>query len=99
MVGPSIAKSTTKSIRYSIILTCYNQREFIRESVNSALLQCDEDTEVIVVDDASSDGSCEILGEYGDRIKFARLPTNGGAPRARNYGASMATGDYLLFLD
>jgi len=85
------------SIHISIIVTCYNQRDFIREAVDSALQQGAH--EVIVVDDASDDGSFELLQEYGDAIKLWRMPRNGGAPQARNYGASLATGNYFVFLD
>src|SRR5213593_2971095 len=88
-----------KLVRYSIVITCYNQRDFIRDAVNSALAQGDDDTEVIVVDDASSDGSCEVLKEYGDRITFRQMDRNGGPSRSRNVGASMANGQYLVFLD
>jgi len=84
-------------IPISIIVTCYNQRDFIREAVDSALRQGAH--EVIVVDDASDDGSFELLQEYGDAIKLCRMARNGGAPRARNHGASLATGTYFVFLD
>jgi glycosyltransferase involved in cell wall biosynthesis len=86
-----------KPIRYSIVVTSYNQRHLIREAVDSALRQGAD--EIIVVDDASSDGSSEILEAYRDDIRLARMPRNGGAPRARNHGASIATGDYILFVD
>src|SRR5689334_19435660 len=86
-----------KRVRCSIVITCYNQRDFIRDAVESALLQRAD--EVIVVDDASDDGSSEILRTYGDAITLGRMPSNGGPARARNRGASMATGDYLVFLD
>jgi len=86
-----------KRVRCSIVITCYNQRDFIRDAVESALLQRAD--EVIVVDDASDDGSSEILQAYGDAIALTRMPRNGGVARARNRGVSMASGDYLVFLD
>jgi glycosyltransferase involved in cell wall biosynthesis len=85
------------SCRFSIIVTCFNQRSFIREAIESALVQGAD--EVIVVDDGSNDGSAEILQEYRDRVRLCPVAKNGGAPRARNHGAVIATGDYLLFLD
>ena len=88
---------TMRSCRFSIIVTCFNQRFFIRETIESALIQGAD--EVIVVDDGSNDGSIEILQEYRDRVRLCSVAKNGGAPRARNQGALMATGDYLLFLD
>jgi glycosyltransferase involved in cell wall biosynthesis len=86
-----------RSCRFSIIVTCFNQRSFIRQAIESALIQDAE--EVIVVDDGSSDGSTEILQEYRDRVRLCPVAKNGGAPRARNHGALTATGDYVLFLD
>jgi glycosyltransferase involved in cell wall biosynthesis len=85
--------------RFSIIITFYNQRNFIRDAVDSALAQQNAKFEVIVVDDASTDGSAEFLRQYQDSVKVVCLETNQGACAARNRGASLATGDYLVFLD
>ena len=86
-----------RSYRFSIVVTCFNQRSFIREAIESALIQGAD--EVIVVDDGSNDGSAEILQEYRDRVRLCPVAKNGGAPGARNHGARVATGDYILFLD
>jgi glycosyltransferase involved in cell wall biosynthesis len=86
-----------RSCRFSIVVTCFNQRSFIRDAIESALVQGAD--EVIVVDDGSDDGSAEILQEYRDRVSLCPVANNGGAPRARNHGALIATGDYILFLD
>jgi glycosyltransferase involved in cell wall biosynthesis len=85
--------------RFSIIITCYNQVEFIKEAVDSALAQEYGDNEIIVVDDCSVDGSAHILEKYADAITLHKLGTNEGADRARNRGASIARGDFLVFLD
>lgn len=85
--------------RFSIIITCYNQCAFIRDAVNSALAQGYAGKEIIVVDDGSTDGSNKILEEYKDAIKLKVLETNEGACAARNWGASLASGDFLVFLD
>jgi glycosyltransferase involved in cell wall biosynthesis len=87
------------AIQFSVVITCHNQAPFIREAVDSALAQGYESKQIIVVDDASSDDSPEILKSYGDRIQFAALQTNHGASTARNLGAAMSTGKYLVFLD
>lgn len=87
------------AIRFSIVITSYNQLKFIRDAVQSALSQRNTDREIIVVDDASTDGTQDILRRYGDAIRLICLDTNQGAGRARNYGAALATGDYLVFLD
>jgi glycosyltransferase involved in cell wall biosynthesis len=85
--------------RFSIIITCHNQSAYIRDAVNSALEQGYEAKEVVVVDDASSDASPQILKEYGNKIRFAAFQTNQGCTTSRNLGAAMATGEYFAFLD
>jgi glycosyltransferase involved in cell wall biosynthesis len=85
--------------QFSIIITCHNQAKFIDDAVLSALCQPLAYREVIVVDDASSDDSVRLLRKYGDAIHLSKLGTNVGANRARNLGASLANGDYLVFLD
>ncbi len=87
------------AVSFSIIITCHNQASFIRDAVDSALSQTVPPQQIIVVDDASSDGSPAILKAYGDRIQFAGLQINQGANTARNLGAAMSTGKYLVFLD
>lgn len=84
---------------FSIVVACYNQQDFVGESVRSALSQCHPSKEVIVVDDASQDLTPEILASFGTSIIFARMATNQGACAARNFGASLAKGRYLVFLD
>jgi glycosyltransferase involved in cell wall biosynthesis len=84
---------------FSIVIACYNHENFIRETVESALQQPHLSKEVIVVDDASSDKTADVLSSFGDAIVFERLSANGGASAARNHGASRAKGKYLVFLD
>jgi glycosyltransferase involved in cell wall biosynthesis len=85
--------------KFSIIITCHNQKDYIRDAVESACSQGCLDKEIIVVDDASTDGSPQLLEQYGDKIRLTKCPINQGASRARNLGASLASGDYLVFLD
>jgi glycosyltransferase involved in cell wall biosynthesis len=85
--------------RFSIIITFYNQRNFIKEAVDSALALRNTGLEIIVVDDGSTDGSQEILKQYQGSVQVVYLETNQGACAARNHGSSLATGDYLVFLD
>lgn len=85
--------------QFSIVITCHNQAQFIAEAVTSALSQTFSDTEVLVVDDASTDDSVKVLERYGSSIRLVKLRDNVGAARARNFGGETATGDYLVFLD
>lgn len=87
------------SSHFSIVISSYNQAEFVREAVDSALGQRHPAKEIIVVDDGSTDGSQALLEGYGESISLITLGTNQGANTARNIGASSATGEYLVFLD
>ena len=66
-------------MRFSIIITCYNQYEFIRDALESVLSQVQDCDEVIVVDDGSRDGSLELLRLYEDSVRLLALPANRGA--------------------
>lgn len=82
----------------SIIITAYNYGQFVAQAVQSALDQSYSNVEVIVVDDGSTDNTDEILIAFGSQITHIKQP-NSGVVRARNNGASHASGEYLLFLD
>lgn len=89
----------SSGVRYSVVITCYNQHEFIRDAVESVLAQGHTSKELIVVDDGSQDGSLEVLKTYEASIKLIAFSTNCGAIEARNRGAAAARGEYLIFLD
>jgi hypothetical protein len=82
----------------SIIITCYNYGRFLNESIDSALNQAYPKTEVIVVDDGSSDNSRDVIASYGDRI-IPVLKRNGGMGSAFNAGFASSRGDVVCFLD
>jgi glycosyltransferase involved in cell wall biosynthesis len=87
-------------IRFSVVITCYNQRSFIQAAVDSALAQNSRlAKEIIVVDDGSTDGSRQVLEGYRDSVQLLPLPSNRGPIEARNHGATRAQGEYLVFLD
>src|SRR5258707_6144012 len=82
----------------SVIVNNYNYERFLREAIDSALNQTYRNTEVIVVDDGSTDGSLEIIATYGQRI-IPLLKGTGGQRSALNAGLSLSRGDVILFLD
>lgn len=82
----------------SIIIPAYNAEEFIEATIQSALNIANSGSEVIVVDDGSTDQTPSICTSFGDKIRYRHVE-NGGVSRARNIGASMASGEWLLFLD
>jgi glycosyltransferase involved in cell wall biosynthesis len=57
------------------------------------------DTEIIVIDDASTDNTIERLNEFGNRIKIIRHDKNMGVSAARNSGIRNAKGEYIALLD
>ncbi len=82
----------------SIIINNYNYSEFISEAIDSALSQTYPNTEVIVVDDGSTDNSTEIIASYGSQI-IPLLKHNGGQASALNAGFRVSTGQIIIFLD
>ncbi|WP_144110867.1 glycosyltransferase family 2 protein [Paraburkholderia sp. BCC1886] len=85
----------------SIIIPCYNSAATLARALQSCRLQ-PEAAQIIVVDDGSTDTSAEIVGYYGSRdprIGLLTMPVNGGAARARNWGALHATHELLAFID
>ena len=64
----------------SIITPCYNSSQFIGECIDSVLSQTYDNWELLIVDDSSSDNSCEMIRKYDDnRISLIELEKNGGA--------------------
>lgn len=83
----------------SIIITNYNYAGFLPRAIDSALNQSCRDVEVVVVDDASTDESREIIARYGNRVRSVLLPANGGNAMAFNAGFAASRGRIILFLD
>ena len=82
----------------SIGIPCYNAAQWIAASVRSALDQTWPAREVIVVDDGSTDGSLEVLRQFGDTIRVEQS-SHGGANRARNLILEEARGEWIQYLD
>ncbi len=83
----------------SIVVNNFNYARFLPQAVESALAQTHAPTEVVVVDDASTDGSAGIVRSYGDRIVPVLQPRNGGQGAALNAGFAASRGDIVIFLD
>ena len=82
----------------SIVIPCFNAEEWLSESIDSCLNQTYPHTEIIVVDDGSTDGSLDIIKGYGDRLKW-KSHSNRGSNPTRNEGLSMVSGDHVIFVD
>lgn len=85
--------------KVSVIMPAYNAERFIQESINSVLNQTLENWELLIIDDGSTDETCNLVGGYSDsRIKLLRSD-HGGVCKARNRGLQLCVGTYLCFLD
>ena len=83
----------------SIIIPAYNCERYIEKCLDSVISQEGAELDIIVVNDASTDGTAEILEKYKGSIRVETLETNSGVSAARNRGISMIRGDYVMFLD
>lgn len=84
--------------RVSIIIPLYNKARFIARALDSIYAQEFQDFEVIVVDDGSTDGSREVVENYGKPLRLITQP-NSGPGAARNRGVEMASGELIAFQD
>lgn len=87
---------TTPSV--SIVIASYNSADYLRATIGSCLNQTIPPREIILIDDGSTDATPEICAEFSGRMTCLRVE-NGGVSAARNQGADLASGDWLLFLD
>ena len=86
--------------KFSVVLPVYNSQNTINESLGSVLTQLSSDDEVIIVDDGSSDSTISIIESISDkRIRLLRHTYNQGISESRNSALSIATGDYIAFID
>jgi len=85
----------------TILVVCHNQSKFIGEALESCFLQTYNELEIIIVDDASTDGSREIIDDFesnGHCIKKMLLSEPRGYCKAFNLGLSQAKGEYIIDL-
>jgi len=92
-----------KTAAVSVIIPCYRCKDSISRAVDSILEQTLLPSEVILIDDASNDGTLNVLHElakkYPNCIRVIDLKVNVGAAGARNKGWSVAIQPYIAFLD
>lgn len=89
-------------IKISIIMPLYNAERYLEECLRSVQMQTFTNYELICVNDASTDGTLQLLKEFqgkDTRIKIFSNKIRSGAAWSRNYGMKKAQGDYLTFLD
>ncbi len=88
------------SPKVSVVIPTYNRADVIRRSMHSVLCQTYKNIEVIVVDDASTDDTSEVVASFQDpRVIFLRQFERKGAAVARNIGIQAASGEFIAFQD
>jgi glycosyltransferase involved in cell wall biosynthesis len=86
------------SFKVSVIIPNFNYADFVGEAIQSVFRQTYQNTEIIVVNNGSTDNSLEILRSFGDRI-IVIDQANLGQSGARNAGLAKSTGELIAFLD
>ncbi|HVB69117.1 MAG TPA: glycosyltransferase [Acetobacteraceae bacterium] len=89
-------------VHASIIVPAYNAERFVATAVASALAQTEQRIEVLVVDDASTDGTAEAACRAAaddSRVRVLKLNINSGPAAARNLAISQASGEWIALLD
>lgn len=87
--------------KISVIVPVYNAERYLSQCIESLIKQTHEDVEIILINDGSIDGSLKICEKYeknDNRIKVHSIK-NSGVSTARNLGISVATGEYITFVD
>ena len=85
----------------SVIVPTFNRAAMLREAVESVLAQGEDDLEVLIIDDGSTDSTREMVAAtFGAdlRVRYHHQP-NAGASTARNTGLDLSSGEYIAFLD
>jgi glycosyltransferase involved in cell wall biosynthesis len=84
----------------SAVIPTYNRGYIIREAINSVLAQTHPASEILVIDDGSTDNTAEIVESFADReVRYFRHELNRGYSAACNTGLSRASGTFIAFLD
>ncbi len=95
-------ESTSNKPTVSIIIPVYNVAPYLELAIDSVLRQTYRNLDIILIDDASTDGSAEICSKYKDldeRIRIVSKSENAGLSASRNSGINIARGEWIAFLD
>jgi len=89
---------TESSLKVSIVLPTYNGARYIRQSIESCLVQTHHNIELVIIDDCSTDNTPDIIKSYNDnRIKYIKHEKNRGLPNSLNTGFANVSGEYLTW--
>lgn len=85
-------------VSVSVVVPTYNRAHLIARALHSAQAAVGPGDEILVIDDASTDNTAQVVATFGDRVRYVLAP-HGGAGAARNLGVRLATRDLVAFLD
>ncbi len=90
--------------KVSVVVTCYNYGRYLKEAVGSVLAQTYRDLEIVIVDDGSTDDTCDVIRQIVAAnphacIRVIHQPNSGQPAHSRNRGIREARGEYILCLD
>jgi glycosyltransferase involved in cell wall biosynthesis len=94
-----MANVVSHSPLFTAAIICFNRPALVRAAIESALAQSFKDFELVIVDDASTDNSSDVIRTYSDRANIIIREENGGEMAARNTALAAAHGQYMAFLD
>jgi glycosyltransferase involved in cell wall biosynthesis len=94
----SVLASAGRTLLLSFVIPTRNQAPYIRECIDSCLAQDVPDSEILVLDGASTDGTQDILASYGDKLRW-RSQKDRGQSDAINQGIAMAKGDLIAWIN
>jgi glycosyltransferase involved in cell wall biosynthesis len=86
------------SFSVSVVIPAYNAQQYIARAIRSVLAQTFAPTEIIVVDDGSTDKTADVVKSFGPAVRYLHQ-ANAGAAAARNHGINAATCEWVAFLD
>lgn len=85
--------------KVSVVIPTYNRADLVMDCLDSLAWQTEQDLEIIVVDDASTDGTAKTIANRFPEVRVLRMPRNSGYASATNAGIRAATGDWILLLN
>ena len=88
-----------RDVDVSVVVVTHNEGEILRRTIDSLRATLPEDSEIVVVDDHSDDGSTDFLDAPKGNISLVRPPQRLGVGRARNFGTGYASGRVVVFSD